>query len=174
MNWILDILEKLTCWLPRPYYIHPDEAGIRITLGKCVKDLAPGWYIDIPLIHSFIKVNVALQGVRFEIQSVTTKDDISLAIRGAVRYRISNARKAILETDDFDQSLEAVATGTISNVVSTRTYADLQDRDALQTELTKAVREAAQGWGIKLQNVYLSDFTKAINLRLLGGSVDAP
>ena len=85
MNWILDILERLTCWLPRPYYLHPDEAGVRITLGKYIKDLVPGWYIDIPLIHSFIKVNIALQGVRFEIQSVTTKDNIPLAIRGAVR-----------------------------------------------------------------------------------------
>jgi regulator of protease activity HflC (stomatin/prohibitin superfamily) len=167
MNWMLDILEKLTCWFPRPYLVQPDEAGVRITLGKYIKDLTPGWYIDIPLIHTFIKVNVALQGVKFEIQSVTTKDDVPLAIRGAVRYHISNARKAIFETDDFDKSLEAVATGAISNVVSTQIYADLQDRQTLQAELTKAVREAAQGWGIKLQNVYLSDFAKAINIRLL-------
>lgn len=168
MNILQQLLNSLLCWLPRPYFVNPDEAGVRITLGKHIKDLVPGWYVDIPLIHNFIKVNIALQGVRFAVQSVTTTDGIPLAVRGAVRYRINDARKAIFETDDFDKSLEAVAGGVIEQVISTKRYEELRDRASLRTEIAKALRLAASGWGLRIQSVYLPDFTEVKNIRVLG------
>lgn len=174
MNWITQILDKLLCWLPRPYFVNPDESGVRITLGSRVTETPPGAYIDIPLIHSFITVNVATQGLTLAEQSVITADDVDLAIRGAILYRITNARKAIFETDDFDQSLEAVAAGVIEQFVATKTYDELRDRKGLRDEITRGLREAASGWGIKLQRVYISDIGRVKNIRVLGSSLVTP
>lgn len=170
MNWLLEIVNKLFCWVPRLWFVQPDEAGIKITLGKWVGDCGPGWYINWPVIHIFIKVNVALQGVKFAIQSVVTKDDVDLAIRGAVLYRISNARKAILETDDFDRSLEAIACGVIESFASNKTYSEMKDRENLRVEIMKGLREEATGWGIRLYRVFITDIGHTSNVRILGDS----
>ena len=172
MNWLVQLFEYLTCWIPRLYFVNPDEGGVRITLGNIVKNTPPGWYIYWPLIHTFIKVNVATQGVRFAIQSVTTKDDIDVAIRGAAVYKISNARKAIFETNDFDQSLAAIAGGVIEKYVAEHVYEELKDRQVLRDEVKKGLREEAAGWGIKLLKVYIPDIGHVRNIRILGDSAN--
>lgn len=174
MNWLIQLFEYLTCWIPRLYFVNPDEGGVRITLGNRVEDTLPGWYIDLPLIHTFIKVNVATQGVRFAIQSVTTKDDVDVAIRGAALYKISNARKAIFETNDFDQSLTAIAGGVIEEYVAEHTYEELKDRQTLRVAVRAGLRKEADGWGIKLLRVYIPDIGHVRNIRVLGDEVDSP
>lgn len=170
MNWLPELFSKLFFWLPRFWFVHPDESGVKITLGKWVKDCGPGWYIDWPLVHVHIKVNVAIQGVRFAIQSITTKDDINLAIRGAILYRITNARRAIFETADFDQSLEAVACGVIESFTADKTYEEIKDRKALKVEIMKGLRDEANVWGIRLLKVYITDIGRVTNIRILGNN----
>jgi regulator of protease activity HflC (stomatin/prohibitin superfamily) len=172
MNWLLQLFEYLTCWIPRLYVVLPDEGGVRVTLGRHVRDCFPGWYIYWPLIHTFIKINVATQGVRFDIQSVITKDDVDIAIRGAVLYKISNARKAIFETNDFDQSLAAIAGGVIEEYVANHTYEELKDRQTLRTAVRTGLRKEADGWGIKLLRVYIPDVGRVRNIRILSDSID--
>ena len=173
MTWLTQLLDRLFCWVPRLWFVQPDESGVRITLGNRVKDCPPGWYTEWPLIHTVIKVNVAMQGVRFAIQSVTTKDDVDLAIRGAVLYRITNARKAIFETADFDDALEAVTGGVIEQFVSSKTYANLSDREALKTEIKNGLRKEAEGWGIRLMRVYVPDIGRVRNIRVLSDHTES-
>jgi len=174
MTWLTQLIELLFCWLPRFYFVFPDESGVRITLGSRVSPTPPGWYVNWPLIHQFIKVNVATQGLTLAAQSVTTADEVDLAVRGAILYRISDARKAIFETDNFDKSLEAVAGGVIEQFVSAHTYDELKDREAIKDEIKRGLREAASGWGIKLMRVYLPDFGRVRNIRVLGETSVVP
>lgn len=167
MNWILELLDKLFFWIPRFYFLGPDEAGVRTTMGDRVEEIGPGWYIDWPVIHSFWKVNTSVQGVKFAVQSVTTRDDVALAIRGILLYRVINARKAIYEVDDFDQSLEAVACGVIEEFTSGKQYGELADREALKVEIIKDIRDIANGWGIKVWKVFIADIGKVTNIRVL-------
>ncbi len=167
MNWILELLDKLFFWIPRFYFLGPDEAGVRTTMGNRVEEIGPGWYIDWPVIHNFWKVNTSVQGVKFAVQSVTTKDDVALAIRGILLYRVINARKAIYEVDDFDQSLEAVACGVIEEFTSGKQYEELADREALKAEIIKDIRDIANGWGIKVWKVFIADIGRVTNIRVL-------
>ena len=173
MTWLSQLLDKLFCWCPRPWVVLPDESGVRITLGNHVKDCGPGWYWEWPLIHTILKVNVATQGVRFAVQSVTTADDVDLAMRGAILYKITNARKAIFETNNFDDSLEAVAGGVIESFVAGKTYAELRDRDALKREVMQGLRGEAAGWGIRLLRVYIPDIGTVRNVRVLSDGVQS-
>ncbi len=174
MTWITQLLDRLFCWIPRLYFVNPDESGVRITLGSRISPTSPGWYIDWPLIHQFVKVNVATQGLTLAAQSVTTSDEVDLAVRGSILYRITDAEKAIFETDDFDKSLEAVAGGVIEQFVSGHTYEELKNREAIKAEIRKGLREAASGWGIKLMRVYLPDIGKVKNIRVLGNTPVVP
>lgn len=168
MTWLTQLLDRLFCWIPRLWFVFPDESGVRITLGNRVKDCPSDWYVEWPLIHEVLKVNTAIQGMRFAIQSVTTSDDVDLAIRGAVLYRVTNARKAIFETADFDDALQAVTGGVIEQFVSSKTYTNLSDREALKAEIKKGLTKEAAGWGIKLIRVYIPDIGRVKNIRVLG------
>ena len=172
MNWLLQVIELMFCWVPRPYYVNPDEQGVRITLGKRVKEISSGYYCYWPLIHQFIKICVATQGVKFAIQSVTTKDDVDIAIRGAITYKISNAAKAIFETSDFDETLEAIGCGVIESFVAGKTYEELRDREALKEEIKKGLRKEAEGWGIRLMRVYIPDIGRVRNIRVMSDTIE--
>lgn len=172
MTWVTQLIELLFCWLPRLYFVNPDESGVRITLGSRVSPISPGFYVNWPLIHEFFKISTATQGVRFAIQSVTTVDNVDIAIRGAILYRVTDATKAIFETDDFDECLEAIAGGVIASFVADKTYEELGDREALKNEIMKGLRGEAGGWGIKLTRVYLPDIGRVRNIRVLSDHVE--
>lgn len=140
---------------------------MRTTLGKHIKDCPPGWYIDWPIIHQFTKVNVAIQGVRFAVQSITTRDGVDISVRGAVLYRITDAHKAIFETDDFDQALEAIAGGVIGSFIANKTYDEIRDHKEIKAEIMKGLRGEATGWGIRLLRVYLPDICRSSSIRVL-------
>ena len=172
MTWLSQLIELLFCWVPRPYYVNPDEAGVRITLGKYVKDTVPGWYIEWPLIHGFYVMSTAIDGKRFAIQSVTTKDNVDMTVRGSALYRVTNARKAIFETNNFDDAFEIIAGGVIETFVSGKTCEELSDREALKTEIMKGLRKEAEGWGIRLMRVYIPDIGRVRNIRVMSDTVE--
>ncbi len=167
MNWILELLNKLFFWVPRFYFLGPDEAGVRTIMGNRVEEIGPGWYIDWPVIHNFTVVSTAIQGVRFAAQSVMTKDNVDMCIRGVLLYKITNARKAIYIPDDFDGSLEALSCGIIEEFTADKSYLELHDREALKAEILKGIRDTANDWGIKIRKVLIGDIGKVTNIRIL-------
>ena len=96
MEWLENILETLRNIFPRTFTIFPDEAGVRITFGTRVKSLGPGWYVFWPPIQHVEKLSVMPQAVDLRPQSVHTSDGVDMVISGAILYRISDAKKAIL------------------------------------------------------------------------------
>lgn len=164
MQWFIEIINKLFCWLPRLYVVRPDEAGVRITLGNHFKAIKPGWFIYWPIIHVFITINVMPQIKDIRAQSVMTHDKKSFCCGAAVKYRIKDAVAAILKVQDYDQTLQALVLGVISRYFAGKDnddYADLEDC------VLKGVKEAARGWGMDILAVYITDLGFAQNVRIL-------
>ena len=164
MNWIQQIFEQLTCWIPRIWLVSPDEAGVRVTLGNRVRSTPPGWYIYLPLIQECTKVTVTPQIKDIRPQSVLTRDGKSFCCGGAVKYRIKDATAAILKVQDFDQTLQALCLGVISRYFAERDAGDYKD---LESYVLKGVKEAARGWGLDILAVYTTDIGVTQNIRIL-------
>ena len=118
MEWIRELIEKLTSWVPRIWLVEPNESGVRITLGKHVKDTPCGWYFCIPIIQTMIKLEIVSQVVDLRSQSLRTKDSVDVVISGGIQYKICNVRKAILNVQDFDKALQVLALGIIAEYVA--------------------------------------------------------
>ena len=82
---------------------------------------------------------------------------------------VKDVYKAIFYVQDIDKSLETLALGIILEYVNNRTLEDCQDVNGLKKEILKGIRDAAQGWGLKIERVYITDLDKARNIRLIGG-----
>lgn len=170
MEWLNQLINRLFCWVPRMLLVAPDEEGVRETLGKRWKKISPGWYITWPLIHRTIRLVVTPQVVNLPGQSVYTKDKASIVISGALQYRIDNAAKALLEVQDFDESLIALSLGIIAAYVNGKTLDECMDIDMLCSEILKDIRKASTGWGIKIMRVLITDLAPVQSFRIIGNA----
>lgn len=168
MDWLFRLFDKLFSIFPRLQIIGPNEAGIRITLGKRVQSIGPGWYIYLPLIQDINWLEVVDQVIDIRPQSVTTSDGSVIIVSGAIQYKITNASKALLSLQDFDTAIQTLAIGTISRYVSKRTYDDCRNVSDIEVELLKAMRETISGYGVKLMKAFITDFCKAQTIRIIG------
>lgn len=83
-------------------------------------------------------------------------------VSGAVRYRVVDACKAILAVQDFDDSIVALALGTIADCVRTP-----EEMSQLRTDVRTALAKEASGWGLKIEQVYITDMDRVKSIRLL-------
>jgi regulator of protease activity HflC (stomatin/prohibitin superfamily) len=170
MEWLTNILETLRDIFPRTFTVFPDEAGVRITVGTKVKPLRPGWYVYWPVVQHIEKLSITPQAVDLRPQSVRTEDGTDMVISGAILYRISEARKALLNVRDYDKSLQVLALGVIAEFIDKHKLADLKISN-LRNAILTGVREEATGFGLKIMKVYITDLGCAKNLRVLGDTV---
>lgn len=169
MEWLADLLKNLRDFLPRKYFINPDEGGVRITLGKHVKTLTPGWYYYWPVIQECEGMNTSPQVVDLRPQSAMTKDFVDIAISGGIKYRVSDSKKALLDVQDYDKSIQTLALGIICEFISSHKFEDLSDLTDLREMILSGVRDEAAGMGLKIMKVYITDIGRTKNIRMMGG-----
>lgn len=169
MEWLRELIEKLTCFIPRPVMLADFQAGVRITWGKWNKVVASGLFWYIPLFQEIIYLDVQTQVVDLRGQSVHTKDGKHIIVSGAIQYSIKDIYKAVFNVQDIDKSLENLTLGVILEYVNNRTLEECQEVSELKKEILKGIRDAAQGWGVKLERIYITDLDESRNLRLIGG-----
>jgi len=161
MDWLTSVLTKLFAFIPRLQLVQPDEGGIRVTLGTRVCSLSPGYYVYCPLFQEIRIITCTVQIIDLRPQSLQVNDK-DVVISGAIMYKVSDARKALLNVQDYDRSLTTLALGIIAR------------GEQREEEILKGIREAAAGWGIKVIRVFLTDRGNVLNIRLLTNSTSVP
>jgi len=170
MEWLNKLIDSLFKFVPRIWLVNPNEAGVRITLGKHVKDTPPGWYFYWPLIQECTTVVVVSQVVTLKPQSIMTVDAKSIVMTGAIQYCITSARKAILNVEDYDESLRGLALGIIVKFTKNRKLEECRDLNSLENEILKGTRAIVGDWGLKIQKVFITHIAPARNVMLLTDS----
>lgn len=170
--WLVTLIDKLFCFVPRPIVIAPDEGGYRASPklfgGMMVKALGPGCYLWLPLIQKAEKIEIKIQIKDLRPQSAWTKDGKNITVSGAVRYRITNAVNALLEVFDFDSNIQTVGLAAIHEFVNQHTLQECREQiPELMKIILDKVRKESQGWGLKIENVYMTDTGDVFNLRVL-------
>lgn len=168
MEWLNSLLTHIADCFPRSYYLSPDEGGVRLTLGNRVKLLKPGWYYYWPLIQTCRGIKVVPQMVDLRPQSVLTKDKIDVIISGGIKYKVTDAAKALLDIHSYDEDLQTMALGIICDFVSKHRFNDISDYQEICDIIRSGVAEEAAGIGIKIMKVYITDIGRTKNIRMLG------
>jgi len=167
MEWLKGIFDRILSVFPRILILSPFEGGIRVTFGKYLKVLPPGWYLYWGLIQKVYWVETQTQVVDLRNQSIQTKDGQSIVVSGAIQYSIKNVQYVFCNVQDFDKALETLSLGIILEFVKNRTLEECQDIGALKSEILRGIKEAARGWGLKIEKVFITDLSKTRNIRLL-------
>lgn len=166
MQWLERVFDKLLSLWPMVVIIEPTERAAKIFCGKKYKIVGPGLYIIWPIIHRMIRMEVITQVVDLTAQTVRSKDNHELVVSGSIRYHISDVERAIFAVQDLDKALSTLALGVILEHMQRCTLEECSDIEAIKKELRKGVAEAASGWGIKVEQVSLTDLGRVKSLRL--------
>lgn len=134
------------------------ERGIKFTLGKFQKVMQPGLRIVWPILQSYQKVDVRVIASDVPDQDCITKDNISVNVNAVIYYKVSDAKKAILEVEYFKYAINQLAQTTMRNIVGEVELDELLgQRDEISLKIKTIVDKATDPWGIKVTTVELKD-----------------
>ncbi|KAI0133871.1 hypothetical protein BJ170DRAFT_664102 [Xylariales sp. AK1849] len=131
-------------------FVPQQTAWIVERMGKFQRILEPGVAILIPFLDRIAYVK-SLKEVAIEIpsQSAITADNVTLELDGVLYTRVFDAYKASYGVEDAEYAISQLAQTTMRSEIGQLTLDHvLKERAALNTNITAAINEAAQAWGV--------------------------
>lgn len=158
---IVGLLESARPWV----VIRDYQEGVQMRLGRWKRNLLPGFHWLIPFADHVDVVVTVWTTITLPGQTVATKDGKVIAVKGMVKYRVSDAKAFTMDCYDAKDALSDIACGLIFHVVHTKTYEECL-ADDLVMEVSLPLKKASKKWGITVGEFTLTDFAEAMNVRL--------
>lgn len=151
------------------------ERGVKFTLGKFTSIMEPGWRLVFPIIQTSQKVDVRVKAVDVPDQNAITRDNVVVKVNAVIYYKVSDARKAIIEVENFRYAISQYAQTTMRNIVGEVTLDELlSSRDKIAERIKEIVDKETDAWGLKVQNVELKDVSLPADMeRTIGKQAEA-
>ncbi|KAI2629946.1 hypothetical protein GGR54DRAFT_587035 [Hypoxylon sp. NC1633] len=131
-------------------FVPQQTAWIVERMGKFNRILEPGLAILVPFLDRIAYVK-SLKEVAIEIpsQSAITADNVTLELDGVLYTRVFDAYNASYGVEDAEYAISQLAQTTMRSEIGQLTLDHvLKERAALNTNITAAINEAAQAWGV--------------------------
>ncbi|KAL8799736.1 MAG: hypothetical protein Q9182_005679 [Xanthomendoza sp. 2 TL-2023] len=131
-------------------FVPQQTAWVVERMGKFHRILQPGLAVLIPFLDRIAYVK-SLKEAALEIpsQSAITADNVTLELDGVLYTRVIDAYKASYGVEDAAYAISQLAQTTMRSEIG-RLSLDhvLRERAALNTNITEAINEAANNWGV--------------------------
>ena len=141
-------------------FVRDYERIARFRLGTFEGMMGPGIVFAIPIIHQIQKIDTRVTVLDIPRQTNITKDNAPLDVDFLVYLRvdIDNARKAVLEVEDYTSAVVGLATTTLRAVIGDIDLDDvLSQRDRINELIRTRLDSETERWGIKVTNVEIRE-----------------
>jgi regulator of protease activity HflC (stomatin/prohibitin superfamily) len=151
------------------------ERSVLFTLGKFSRTLKPGLNIVIPILQTHQKVDMRVKVTDVPDQEAMTKDNISVKVNAVIYYKITDAKKAILEVEHYNFAVSQLAQTTMRNITGEVELDDLlAKREKIAKKIKEIVDKETDPWGIDVQAVELKDIVLPQEMkRVIGKQAEA-
>lgn len=132
------------------------ERGVKFTLGRFSGVIKPGLRLVIPIFQSWERVDIRTKTVDVPDQDAITRDNVSIKVNAVLYYKVSDAKSAIIQVEDFEYAVSQLSQTTMRDVVGEATLDQLlSKRDSISKRIQEIVDKATDPWGIKVESVEL-------------------
>lgn len=171
LDWLGNLLSQfwekfIFLWIIKEY-----EEGVLLRFGKFRKVLKKGLHFKIPFADEILSTPVVPTTMPLGAQSLTTKDDKTVVVKGIIKYEIDDIKVFLLEVYDATSALDDMTRAIIKTAITDRTWVELSTNgNEIDKEITAKARSEASKWGIKIIKVTLTDLGKIRSYRLFTDS----
>ncbi|ELR09759.1 hypothetical protein VC83_01177 [Pseudogymnoascus destructans] len=131
-------------------FVPQQTAWIVERMGKFNRILQPGLAILVPFLDRIAYVkSLKESAIEIPSQSAITADNVTLDLDGVLYTRVFDAYKASYGVEDAEYAISQLAQTTMRSEIGQLTLDHvLKERTALNSNITAAINEAAQDWGV--------------------------
>jgi regulator of protease activity HflC (stomatin/prohibitin superfamily) len=104
-------------WLSGLKIINQYERGVKFTLGKYSGIMHPGLNFIMPIFQAFHKVDIRVTVVDVPDQDCITKDNVTVKVNAVLYYKVTGAKEAILEVEEYHTAISQLAQTTMRDVI---------------------------------------------------------
>lgn len=135
----------------RVYTVEPFEKGILMVDGAPRAELGPGvyFYAKNSIVIQVMKADMRQLPLEVNGQEILTKDKAALRVNYSMQYRITDVRKALLDSKDSEKQLYVLVQLALREFIGTRSLDEvLGDKEAVTAYVNSSVAGKAEALGI--------------------------
>jgi regulator of protease activity HflC (stomatin/prohibitin superfamily) len=129
------------------------ERGVVFRLGSALQQVkGPGLVLIIPFgIDRMVKVGMRVMTMDVPTQDVITRDNVSVKVNAVIYLKVVDARRAILEVDNYLYATSQLAQTTLRSVCGEKELDTLlTERDQINLALQTVLDQHTGPWGVKV------------------------
>ena len=164
INAIVDFLASLQFFT----IITPEDRGVLLRMGMFCRLFYPGFHWHWPIIDEVRVVTVVEQAVDLPEQSVTTKDYCTVLVGGTIRYEVFNPRKALLNVQDYDETLQIIAMGSLLSYIARKERKAILYPEDVEAEILSDLQSDTEHIGLNVVEFKLTNSCIHKVIRVIG------
>ena len=137
------------------------EKAVVLQLGKYQGLRGPGLFFITPLVQNVSRViDTRVISSTFNAEGTITADTVPVDVDAVLFWRVFDAEKAVLEVQDYAQSVGWASQTALRDVIGRSTLADiLSGRDKIDSALRNIIDRQTEPWGVRVESVQIRDVT---------------
>ena len=134
------------------------ERGVKFTLGKYSGIMEPGLKLVIPIIQSWVRIDMRTRAIDVATQECVSKDNVSIKVNAVLYFKVTDSKKAVIEVERFAFAVTQLAQTTMRNIVGEFELDEiLQKREEVSQKIKSIVDKDTDPWGVKVEKIELKD-----------------
>jgi regulator of protease activity HflC (stomatin/prohibitin superfamily) len=135
------------------------ERGVVLRFGRFAGLRNPGMNFIIPIVDRMIKVDMRIITMVLEPQEVISRDNVTIRVDAVVYFRVVDAKKAVIEVEDFANATTQIALTTLRSVLG---QSDLDELLAHRDRINERLRDIIEAqtetpWGVMVTVAEVKD-----------------
>ena len=137
---------------------HWDKVVI-LRFGRFRRVHGPGLFLILPFVDRIANfVDTRIRATDFSAEKTLTRDTVPVHVDALTFWMIWDAKRAVLEVEDFTQAVVLSAQTALRDVIGKTMLSDmLEGREKISDELQKIIDERTEPWGINVISVEVKD-----------------
>lgn len=138
---------------------HHWEKAVILRLGRFHRLRGPGVFLVLPFLDRVTRfVDTRIRVTDFSAEKTITMDTVPVHVDALAFWMIWDARKAILEVENFVEAVVLSAQTALRDAIGKHELADLlSERERLGQEIQQALDRKTNPWGITILSIEITD-----------------
>jgi len=143
-----------TCGCGPLQTIQQGQVGLRMEFGQFMSKLGPGLHSFNPCTEKIIVVDMRSKVVDVGLQSLLTKDSVTIFVDAYVNYSVTCPEKAYFKVVDYARMIRFFTQGVMKTIVSEHTLTEiLSNRKVIEKKMTEIIDDKTLAYGLKVYNI---------------------